>query len=185
MWLLLYDATCLHGEDICFYGGCVGLRALAGTPLIVLDSTASLQHARVPRAADTDLWGTACFILRDVAVSVSIRRCVASRPGGEWMNSTHKQRMFNLRWIAYPDLTDESISANLASINTSDHNNRTNNTDIRQKKCAGSRAACVYAADGKNAFQRRTCGRGSNLLRKIPCCSRIRCGVRLLNRRVG
>jgi hypothetical protein len=41
--------------------------------------------------------------------------------------------MFNLRWIAYPDLTDESISANLASINTSDHNNITNNTDIRQK----------------------------------------------------
>jgi hypothetical protein len=32
-----------------------------------------------------------------------------------------------------PDLADESISANLASINTSDHNNITNNTDIRQK----------------------------------------------------
>jgi hypothetical protein len=24
MWLLLHDATCLHDEDICFYGGCVG-----------------------------------------------------------------------------------------------------------------------------------------------------------------
>jgi hypothetical protein len=32
-----------------------------------------------------------------------------------------------------PDLADESISANLAGINTSDHNNITNNTDIRQK----------------------------------------------------
>jgi hypothetical protein len=32
-----------------------------------------------------------------------------------------------------PDLADESISANLASINTSDPNNITNNTDIRQK----------------------------------------------------
>jgi hypothetical protein len=32
-----------------------------------------------------------------------------------------------------PDLADESISANLASIYTSDHNNITNKTDIRQK----------------------------------------------------
>jgi hypothetical protein len=35
-------------------------------------------------------------------------------------------------FILNPDLADESISANLASINTSDHNNITNNTDIRQ-----------------------------------------------------
>jgi hypothetical protein len=78
----------------------ISLRALAGTPLIVLDSAAYSQHARVPRDAGTDLWGTACFILRDVAVSVSMRRCVATRSGGEWMSSTHKQRMFNLHWIA-------------------------------------------------------------------------------------
>ena len=78
----------------------ISLRALAGTPLIVLDSAAYSQHARVSRAAGTDLWGTACFILRDVAVSVSMRRCVATRSGGEWMSSTYKQRMFNLRWIA-------------------------------------------------------------------------------------
>jgi hypothetical protein len=76
------------------------IRALAGTPLIVLDSAVYSQHARVSRAAGTDLWGTACFILRDVAVSVSLRRCVATRSGGEWMSSTFMQRMFNLRWIA-------------------------------------------------------------------------------------
>jgi hypothetical protein len=35
-------------------------------------------------------------------------------------------------YILNPDLADESFSANLASINTSDHNNITNNTDIRQ-----------------------------------------------------
>jgi hypothetical protein len=124
----------------------ISLWALAGTPLIALDSAAYSQHARVPRAAGTDLWGTACFILRDVAVSVSMRRCVATRSEGEWMSSTHSNGCLT---------------------------------------CAGSRAACVYAADGKPAFQRRTCGRGSNLLWKIPCCSRIRCGMRLLNRRVG
>ena len=61
----------------------ISLWALAGTPVIVLDSAAYSQHARVPRAAGTDLWGTACFILRDVAVSVSMRRCVATRSGGE------------------------------------------------------------------------------------------------------
>jgi hypothetical protein len=76
------------------------IRALASTPLIVLESAAYSQNARVPRAAGTDLWGTACFILRNVAVSVSMRRCVATRSGGEWMSSTYKQRMFNLRWIA-------------------------------------------------------------------------------------
>jgi hypothetical protein len=61
----------------------ISLWALAGTPLIVLDSAAYSQHASVPsRAAGTDLWGTACFILRDVAVSVSMRRCVATRSEG-------------------------------------------------------------------------------------------------------
>jgi hypothetical protein len=32
-----------------------------------------------------------------------------------------------------PDLADDSLSASLASINTSEYNNITNNTDIRQK----------------------------------------------------
>jgi hypothetical protein len=39
-----------------------------------------------------------------------------------------------VRFLQNPDLADESISANLASIYTSDHNNITNKTDIRQKK---------------------------------------------------
>jgi hypothetical protein len=50
---------------------------------IVLDYAVYSQHARVPRAAGTDFLGTACVILRDVAVSVSMCGFVATRSGGE------------------------------------------------------------------------------------------------------
>jgi hypothetical protein len=41
-----------------------------------------------------------------------------------------------LRSVIYsnPELADDPLSANLASINTSEYNNITNETDIRQKK---------------------------------------------------
>jgi hypothetical protein len=78
-----------------------GLRALAGTPFNVLDSAASSQHARVLRTSGTDIGNT-------VRNRLLFMRVVAgrqypwevTRSGGEWMSSTLKQRMFNLRWIA-------------------------------------------------------------------------------------
>jgi hypothetical protein len=53
-----------------------------------------------------------------------------------------------VRFLQNPDLADESISANLASIHTSDHNNITNKTDIRQKNAGAANQHDVHRVTG-------------------------------------